>query len=78
LQGVAPKYRARGWPALWKIASVLDHLAPVIPLILYTLAQNPVSLSGQNSTVPGTPVQNRFSFSDFDAANPVPMGQSQI
>jgi len=26
LQEVALKYRARGWPALWKIASALDHL----------------------------------------------------
>jgi hypothetical protein len=26
LQEVALKYRARGWPALWKIASSLDHL----------------------------------------------------
>jgi len=25
LQGAALKYRARGWPALWKIAFALDH-----------------------------------------------------
>jgi len=26
LQGVAPKYLARGWPALWKNMVTLDHL----------------------------------------------------
>jgi len=31
LQGVALKYRARGWPALWKSASALDHLGTFYP-----------------------------------------------
>jgi len=36
LQEVALKYRARGWPALWKIASALDHLdTRYLPYPLY-------------------------------------------
>jgi len=33
LQAVVLEYRARGWPALWKIDSALDHLDTIIPLI---------------------------------------------
>jgi hypothetical protein len=32
LQGVAPKYLARGWPALWKIAPPLVHLDTHYPI----------------------------------------------
>ena len=34
LQEAAPKYLARGWPALWKIARPLDHLDTHYPLCL--------------------------------------------
>jgi hypothetical protein len=34
LQEAAPKYLARGWPALWKIARPLDHLDTRYPLCL--------------------------------------------
>jgi len=44
LQEVAPKFLARGWPALWKNACTLDHLDtcyPVYPLYFSTESTQP-------------------------------------
>src|SRR6266849_6247042 len=51
---------------------------PVILPILYSLAQNPASPRGPNSTVGDSAARSPFSVSDFDTGNPFPMGQSQF
>ena len=78
LQGGAAKYLARGWPALWKNACPLITWTPVILSVIYSLARNPSSRSGPNSTGGNSPFRSAFSASDFDVEKPFPMGQSQI
>ena len=78
LQGGATKYLARGWPALWKNACPLITWALVILSVIYSLARNPSSRSGPNSTGGNSPFRSAFSASDFDVEKPFPMGQSQI
>jgi hypothetical protein len=55
LQGVAPKYLARGWPGLWKNAWPLTTWIPVILLILYSLAQNSFRPNGASSSTSKCP-----------------------
>jgi len=50
LQGVAAKYLARGWPALWKIAFPLITSTLVILSVIYSLAWHPPSRSSPHST----------------------------
>jgi len=74
LQEVALKYRARGWPALWKIASALDHLdTRYLSYPLYFSIESSQPLRS-NSTGAGMIVQNRFFWSHFDAAKPCANG----
>src|SRR5437016_13312165 len=40
LQGGVAEYRARGWPALWKIAFPWFTRTPVILSVIYSLAWN--------------------------------------
>src|SRR6266849_1907245 len=78
LQGVAVKFLARKWPALWKTTGILPPSTPVILPILYSLAQNPTSPGSPNSTAGDGAPRSPFSVSDFDAEKPFPMGQSQF
>ena len=45
MQGVARKFLARRWPALWKSLATLDHLDTAILSLIYSLAQNSAALA---------------------------------
>jgi hypothetical protein len=78
LQGVARKFLARRWPALWKSPATLDHLDTAILSPIYSLAQNSTDLTEAEFKQAGRCFPRGFSASDFDAGKPSPMRQSAI
>jgi len=60
LQGGVAEYRARGWPALWKIAFPWFTRTPVILSVIYSLAWNSPGRSSPNLTAGNSALRSVF------------------